>query len=958
MIDGLIALLSPGQENMSILELMNNSSYDEMIAVDLNEGRYKFIYNIEEKYLVPATRGEINSFVKYAKEHLVHKEDRENYGALMDPQTLAQRLEISNGLLKLQYRVKDLDIGWRWVEQYIVGGSANNIPYGICYCYIFDIQNIKNREAGITRVVTHHRAHPDALTGLIREKDFFTSAEKMLANRNINWMLLVIDLESFKLFNDWYGREAGDQVLSRIGAGINLDAEKCEGLAGYFGSDDFCLLVPEGKIDVGDLYEKIRRVVVRHGISIGFLPAIGISFSSGNVSPLNLFDQASLACQHAKIDFKTRICFFEPSMYQRTSEDYRILSDFQNALKNHEITFFLQPQCHAETGKIVGAESLARWIKPDGSVISPAAFVPILEKHGFISDLDKYIWEEVCRWYKQNMDRDLPLIPVSINVSTVDFFTLDVPEFFENLVAKYGIPHRSIKLEITESACSNESDKVRAAVQALRGKGFQVLMDDFGSGYSSLNMLRELSIDVIKLDAKFLHIRKDEMRKGISILENIVNMAKGLGLPIIVEGVEYESQLDFLQDLGCNYIQGYLFYHPMPKAQFSALLKDSSRLNLEGFVFNPNQQMRVREFLDENLFTDNMLNNVLGPVAFYNWDGENIDIVRYNQQFYEVVGIGIREFDQRRRHIQNFLYPSDRDELVRMFSEAENNKAIGARGTIRAYRPNGALVWLSLRIFFIDEDIQGKKYYVSARDVTEMQVVNSEMPGAYFRCTVTDDFELLFVSRNFLQLTGFTERDLKQKFDNRLIRMVHPNDVERLRAQAHQVAQGERPAFSPYRLIRKQGDYIYVAENSQISDRFGALCWQSMIIDVTEMMHMRNQMKLLSDFMTSTILFLHSYPEGHRYEVVVNGLGKILNMDNTELEKCLNEGTFCKMIEGHLDIPHAAYTKLFIEQINGKEREITVCKPDGERIRLSARADRVLDDKTSTEYIVEMRLVT
>ena len=390
-------------------------------------------------------------------------------------------------------------------------------------------------------------------------------------------------------------------------------------------------------------------------------------------------------------------------------------------------------------------------------------------------------------------------------------------------------------------------------------------------------------------------------------------------------------------------------------AEFEQLIADPAKVDPDGVLFKPNQQLKVREFLDENIFTDTMLNNVLGPVVFYSWNGQNIDIVRFNEQFFEVVGINVGEFSKRRMHIQDFLHPADKEQMLRMFREAEEHWAVGSKGVIRAYRPNGALVWLELRMFFINEDAQGKKYYASARDVTETQVINTEMPGAYYRCAMDEEFEFLYLSQNYLRMTGYTEHEIRREFDNKLIRMVHPNDAERLLEEAAKVAKGELVNFRPYRIRHKRGDYIYVAENSHITDRFGAPCWQTIAIDVSELMHMRNQMRLLSKFMKVAILFLRQRPEGLRYEVAVNGIADVLGMDGETLQYSLNEGSFCRLIEGHRDIPHEEYTRLFIAEISKREKRITLHRPDGRIVHLAARADRVLDAHSSAEYIVELR---
>ena len=215
-------------------------------------------------------------------------------------------------------------------------------------------------------------------------------------------------------------------------------------------------------------------------------------------------------------------------------------------------------------------------------MVSPGIFVPVLEQYGFVTDLDQFVWEEVCAWQRRWIDAGHTPLPVSVNVSQIDIFTIDVPAYFNLLIWKYKLPVDVIKIEITESAYVGDGAVVDT-VKRLREKGFIVLMDDFGSGYSSLNMLRSLNVDIIKLDAQFLRMNSDD-QKGIHILESIVGMAKSMETPIIVEGVETKEETEFIKELGCHYVQGYFFYRPMPVTDFETLIGDENNIDISGFT--------------------------------------------------------------------------------------------------------------------------------------------------------------------------------------------------------------------------------------------------------------------------------------------------------------------------------------------------------------------------------------
>ncbi|MBO4916145.1 MAG: EAL domain-containing protein [Oscillospiraceae bacterium] len=561
------------------------------------------------------------------------------------------------------------------------------------------------------------------LTGLYTETSFAVHCRDILSKRPEGWCVIAFDLEHFKLFNEWYGRDAGDKLLSQIGARLAVIEEQSGGAACYLGQDDFALLVPYDEERIRALYSDVHGFIMEHGTSVGFMPAIGVCMADGSNTIEDLYDRAAIASHHAKESFHTRIRMYDPSMYQQTENDYQILSDFQNALRDRELFFMLQPQCEISSSKIVGAESLVRWKKSDGQMVSPGVFVPVLERYGFVTDLDKYVWEEVCAWQRRWIDSGHTALPVSVNVSQIDIFSIDVPEYFDSLISKYSLPSDVIKIEITESAYVGDGSVVDT-VKRLREKGFLVLMDDFGSGYSSLNMLRNLNVDIIKLDAQFLRMNNSD-RKGIHILESIVNMAKTMGVPIIVEGVETKDESDFISSLGCRYVQGYLFYRPMPVEKFEELIADPSNVDTGGFVFKLKEEFHTREFLDQNIFSDVMLNNILGPVAIFLLNDDNIDCIRFNQQFYNEVGSD--SFDLLRSSAQRLVVDEDLPVLYGLLEHAINDPLNGAAEVIRFKRLDGSVSQFRLHFFYLDEDEKGKRFYGSAHDITQLDRLNGQL---------------------------------------------------------------------------------------------------------------------------------------------------------------------------------------------------------------------------------------
>ena len=263
---------------------------------------------------------------------------------------------------------------------------------------------------------------------------------------------------------------------------------------------------------------------------------------------------------------------FTPAMLSRIKEQRQLLSELEHALKNHEFCFFLQPKCNSMTRAIVGMEALVRWNHPTRGCVPPSEFMPLLEITGLVTQLDQYIWESVCKTLHKWQESGSNLVPVSVNVSVVDIVNLDVPQIFSNLVEKYQLEPKLLLAEITETMLAKNASLVENTIQGLHRKGFSVMMDDFGSGYSSLNMLKDTNVDAIKLDMKLIDMNQQNRSKGVQIVESVVDMAHRLNLPIIAEGVETPEQVSMLQAADCLYTQGYYFYKPMPVENAEALL--------------------------------------------------------------------------------------------------------------------------------------------------------------------------------------------------------------------------------------------------------------------------------------------------------------------------------------------------------------------------------------------------
>ena len=413
----------------------------------------------------------------------------------------------------------------------------------------------------------------DMLTGLCRPSEFMRRANAFLETRRDGaWCIATVDMGHMRLFNEWHGQAEGDRMLADVST-VLKDIENADmGVAGYWGQDDFCVLIPFERDTVHHIYSRVRKAVAEHDDGVGFLPSMGVyPIDPSEEITIDAQAKAMFTNRRAKNDFKDRIAVFRPEEYKREVAFHHTLTEFQYALSNDRITYHLQPQVDMETGEIIGAEALTRWIDKDGSLIPPASFIPVLEESGFVVTLDKFIWQSVASWLRGRIDRGLRVVPISLNVSRVDILACDVAEHMSALAAQFNLPPELMRIEITETAYTGESEAVDKLTADLHIRGFSTYMDDFGTGQSTLAMLKNVNVDVIKLDRTFVPVDDDHGRSA-QIVSSMLEMARSLHLPVVVEGVETNEQANMLRHMGARYAQGFLYHRPMPAEDFEALL--------------------------------------------------------------------------------------------------------------------------------------------------------------------------------------------------------------------------------------------------------------------------------------------------------------------------------------------------------------------------------------------------
>lgn len=435
--------------------------------------------------------------------------------------------------------------------------------------------------------------------GLYNKDQFVKNATYKLNYEEKEYCIVAIDIEHFKLYNRWWGKKAGEIFLSEIAVRLKYYEKIHGGIAAYVGGDDFAVMLPMEQKILETLEKDLKKISSRKTRNVGFLPALGVyKIPKEAKDAIGMYDMAIEAQKHVIGNFDNRICFYEEKMTEEIEKELDILNESRIALERRQFYLAVQPKCRITTGKIVGAEALVRWKHPDRGMIFPGQFIPVLEKNGFISDLDLYVWEEACRYIRKWMDEGIKPVPISINVSRIDMLSMDVVKELNALTEKYQIDKKYLKVEITESAYVDNANKILNILKDLEDAGFTLLMDDFGSGYSSLNMLKEAIVDILKIDMKFLDMKEEDAKKGLTILKSIIKMSNEMNLPIIVEGVETKEQAEFLEKMKVRYAQGYLFYKPMHIDDFEALIKDENNVDYRGIYSQQQDLASLDKVLD------------------------------------------------------------------------------------------------------------------------------------------------------------------------------------------------------------------------------------------------------------------------------------------------------------------------------------------------------------------------
>ncbi len=729
----------------------------------------------------------------------------------------------------------------------------------------------------------------DERTGLNNKYAFIRRAARVLReNPGKQFVLARWDIDNFKVYNECFGTEMGDEYLRKVGAYYLANADKTPGLhvVARYDADHFITLRSCENFDPEGMLENIDRLFSEQKtVTFEYKPRMGLYYIEDSSLDVPLMcDRALLALRSTKDSYSTRFAWYDDSIRRTMIEEQEIVNETETALKSGQFVVYLQPQYDHDSDMLVGAEALVRWAHPTKGLIPPFKFLPLFERNGFISQLDSYIWESVCALLRKWLDAGLKPVPVSVNISRRDIFSMSLGDVFAGLLTKYRLSPSLLHLEITETLYTQNAEQLTSAVNALRNMGMQVHMDDFGSGYSSLNMLRTVAVDVLKLDMNFLSGTADDDKSG-SILNAIIRMADALKLPVLAEGVETQKQADMLMGIGCYLMQGYYFAKPMPIADFEKLLTRSdaedSGIDILG-VFSHSEMV---------------FDSMIGGAALIKYipSRQEARIMRINDKCLTEMSIVNPESMHSGVDLLDTFEGENRSRVIDMFERAyECGREVSCEA-LSKHDNNSRTVWLRLRSRLTKRNSRDGLYFVTIENINESKLLElnnadllekltavvNNVPGGVLNLMVTaDDIKITYVSDKCANMAGYSKDEYVKLFGGDMLRLIHPADIEHLKASMKSLAKDNNSIFTETcRHACLNGDWHWVKITGQVFRREHGTAYVSAIaMDVNTSVEQDNANKLLSvhnrllSGATNSIAFDYD-PSLDRMTFTMNALG-------------------------------------------------------------------------------------
>lgn len=570
----------------------------------------------------------------------------------------------------------------------------------------------------------------DELTGLLTRKAFLRKVSHVINdNREKSYCIIAFDFDNFKSSNSLYGVEKCNEFLAYT-AHEMMKAQP-EGISGRYGGDQYILFFDyEKNVNIERLNTLTKKILDTAPIPHQIVK-MGVYSPIDTDAPLVInCDRAFLAISEIKGKYGKNLAFFEDDLQNHLLNEQRIIETMERGLEENQFQVFYQPKHETVTGHIAGAEALVRWNHPEYGFMAPNQFIPLFERNGFITKLDFFVLEQVCKDIKRWQQDGLPLIPISVNVSRFDFLDEGCIQKQLDFIEDYGINHNLLHMEVTESLYSENTDLIISQVKKTQDLGFMIEMDDFGAGYSSLGLLSTFPLNIIKLDISFVrNIKTNEI-----VIENIIKMAHRMGLLTIAEGVETLEEYKILKSLGCDFIQGFYFSKPLPVREFETYLKKSSVLSCGKIIMKSGVAECIPMSEDMLMAANEVAEGIPGGFFSYHADGD-LELISFNTELIRMYGCETAE--ELREYVGNsFKGIVHEDDFERVQSSIERQITVDNTIDYVEYRikaKDGTIKYVKDYGRFVKTKNYGDIFYVFLNDITIEERARAEAESELIR---------------------------------------------------------------------------------------------------------------------------------------------------------------------------------------------------------------------------------
>lgn len=701
------------------------------------------------------------------------------------------------------------------------------------------------------------KAERDRLTGIYNKERFYIRTAEMLSEYlNRRFILVRWNIERFKLINELFGQEKGDAILIKLAAIIRDNADDIS-TYGRLEADHFVMCCISGSKSINIIREAIDGLSSELNINHSLIADTGIYDIEDASLPVDLMcDRANMALQTVKGIYGERIAYYNNELRNTLILEQEIRDEMRSALENHEFEVYLQPIHNISLNAPVSAEALVRWINPRKGLIQPSNFIPLFEKNGFISELDYYVWDEVCHILKRRKDEGKPSVPISVNASRKSLYNPRLCDVICALTEEHGVKPSEFKIEITETAYTDNPTQLMKTITKLQQCGYPVLMDDFGSGYSSLNTLKEICVDTLKIDMNFLNGFENGGRVG-TILTAILRMAKWLNIPVIAEGVETLEQVDFLRSLGCEAIQGFYFAKPMPYSDFDNYVGMAPIRRAEKAIAFNNEE--IDALMGGNRLISRLIGSVFGGFGLYEMAGGILELVRMNNGYYEILGYNETTIGADSKDIFSKIYPDDLEKIKRACALAvETGQPI--RETIRRYHHDGHLMLIDCIINYLSGESEYALLCIAFSDKTnetetsyQLRALMNNIDCGIALYELDGMLTTLFANDEYYRQNGYSPEELKGMD---ALNLVYTDDRPELIDKIMLMATDHTPIDHTYRSVRKDGTIrwthlIATFYPSNISDKSVAI---AVLADVSRLRETLSVLENVTEGLSSAIV--------------------------------------------------------------------------------------------------------